>query len=360
MRLTRAAAGRILPQNVPLEPARLAVPYSDADAERFARLALIDPAIIKRHPHASDAQLAQLLRVPLDQLQALFATIGARPRPCGGRRRRLSPAPCAADRAMTLKGQLDTGTAHLVAALADAWRVIAARHPDLPPAALIVGQGCGRRGGGLVLGHFAADRWQRSGDDTSAYVHVVLIGGEGLERGAVDVVATLLHEAAHAIANVRQIKDTSRQDRYHNTRYKHRAEELGLTVKRHEQIGWSLTTLPHATAETYALVIRQLEQAITLHRRSEPVRGDDAGGTNLIAATCSCPRRIRVALSVLAQGPITRRLCASDFQPDRNNPIASVPPPANKSRTMLPLTHHSGSLSNVVTMTATAPVALAI
>jgi hypothetical protein len=138
---------------------------------------------------------------------------------------------------------------------------------------LIVGQGSGR-GGGLILGHFAAERWQRAHEREASYVHEVLIGGEGLQHGAADVLATLLHEAAHAIANVRQIKDTSRQGRYHNTRYKRLAQELGLTVERDEQIGCSLTTLPHRTAKHYAPTIRQLDRAITLHRRSEDQGGD--------------------------------------------------------------------------------------
>ncbi len=70
-------------------------PYSDADAERFARLALINTDVIARHPHATDAQLAQLLGIPLDQLHTYLAdnNVDERPRPCGGRRRRLSPTP---------------------------------------------------------------------------------------------------------------------------------------------------------------------------------------------------------------------------------------------------------------------------
>lgn len=35
------------------------------------------------------------------------------------------------------------------------------------------------------------------------------MGGEGLARGPVEVLGTLLHEAAHAVAHVRGIKDTS-------------------------------------------------------------------------------------------------------------------------------------------------------
>jgi hypothetical protein len=40
------------------------------------------------------------------------------------------------------------------------------------------------------------------------------VGGEGLARGPAHVLGTLLHEAAHALARVRGIKDTSRQGRW--------------------------------------------------------------------------------------------------------------------------------------------------
>jgi hypothetical protein len=184
---------------------------------------------------------------------------------------------------------------------------------DLPPAAIIGGQGSGRRGGGLILGHFAADRWQRAGAPPGSYVHEVLIGGEGLQRSAADVLATLLHESAHAIARVREIADTSRQGRYHNARFKALAEELGLTVERDPTIGWSLTTLPQPTAERYATTIRALQRAITLHRRNEPSATGDAGGTNLAPADCGCPRRIRVAPGTLAAGPIVCAICSQPF-----------------------------------------------
>ncbi len=214
---------------------------------------------------------------------------------------------------LTLKRQDQPGTAQLVASLERTWRTIGDTHRDLPPAALILGQGSGRRGGGLILGHFAAERWQLAGAADGAYVHEVLIGGEGLQRGAHDVLATLLHEAAHAIAAVRKIDDTSRQGRYHNTRFRRIAEEVGLVVQRDPVIGWSVTSLPDATAAVYAAVIADLQGAITLHRRSEHSDGASAGGSNLIAATCACPRRIRVAPRTLAQGPIVCTLCSAPF-----------------------------------------------
>ena len=63
-----------------------------------------------------------------------------------------------------------------------------------------------------------------------------------------DVLGTLLHEAAHGLAQARGIQDTSRQGRYHNRRYATLARELGLEVTSVQPIGWSATTVPDPTA----------------------------------------------------------------------------------------------------------------
>ena len=49
-----------------------------------------------------------------------------------------------------------------------------------------------------------------AGTTTSDKLPEVFVGDEGLARGPADVLGTLLHEAAHALADVRGIKDTSR------------------------------------------------------------------------------------------------------------------------------------------------------
>jgi len=58
-------------------------------------------------------------------------------------------------------------------------------------------------------------RWH----DDARQLPEVFVGGEGLARGPAEVLGTLLHEAAHALADVRGIKDTSRQGRWHNARF---------------------------------------------------------------------------------------------------------------------------------------------
>jgi hypothetical protein len=126
----------------------------------------------------------------------------------------------------------------------------------VPAAVLITGAGTVGRHAGVRLGHFAASRWRTDGE---VMLGEVFVGGEGLSRGAREVLATLLHEAAHGLADQRQIRDTSRQGRYHNQRFKRLAEELGLQVDHHPTLGWSPTTLPETTARRYATAIDALE-----------------------------------------------------------------------------------------------------
>jgi hypothetical protein len=168
----------------------------------------------------------------------------------------------------------------------------------------------------LNLGHFAPHRWHVHGADR----HEVLVGGEGLHRGPVEVLGTLLHEAAHGLAQARSIQDTSRQGRYHNRRYAALAGELGLEVASVQPIGWSVTTVPEQTAGAYASQLEDLAAALILWRRHEHRSGTGPRSRNLLAATCGCGRRIRVAKTTLAEAPILCSLCAQPFQPnDQDN-----------------------------------------
>src|SRR6266545_384493 len=202
---------------------------------------------------------------------------------------------------------LDGTASLLLAALEHAWQTIRTRHPDVPEAVLVVASGSeGKR---LNWGHFAPHRWQVAGADR----HEVLVGGEGLHRGPLEVLGTLLHEAAHGLAQAREVQDTSRQGRYHNRRYAHLARELGLDVTSVKPIGWSATTVPEATAAGYAGQLEELQAALVLWRRQEHRIGTGTRSRNLLAATCACGRRIRAAKATLAKAPIQCGACAQPF-----------------------------------------------
>ncbi len=202
------------------------------------------------------------------------------------------------------------GTASLLlAALERTWQTIRQRYPDVPEAVLVVASGSeGKR---LNLGHFAPHRWQVNGADR----HEVLVGGEGLHRGSLEVLGTLLHEAAHGLAQARGVQDTSRQGRYHNRRYAQLARELGLDVAHLDPIGWSATTVPEATAAGYAGQLEELQAALVLWRRQEARIGTGTRSRNLLACTCACGRRLRVAKATLAEAPILCGACEQPFEP---------------------------------------------
>jgi hypothetical protein len=198
----------------------------------------------------------------------------------------------------------------LLAALEHTWHSIRRRHPDVPEAVLVVASGSeGKR---VNWGHFAPHRWQVSGADR----HEVLVGGEGLQRGPLEVLGTLLHEAGHGLAQARSIQDTSRGGRYHNRRYAQLARELGLDVACVKPVGWSATTVPDATASAYASELEGLQAALVLWRRQEHRIGAGTRSRNLLAATCGCGRRIRAAKATLAEAPILCGACVQPFEPE--------------------------------------------
>jgi curved DNA-binding protein CbpA len=188
------------------------------------------------------------------------------------------------------------------------WQAIRARQPQIPPVVIVIASGTD--GKQTRWGHHAPQRWRVGLEDRTE----IMISGEGLKRGAPAVLGTLLHEAAHALAAARGIKDTSRQGRYHNKHFKTHAQELGITTEHDQRLGWSVTTVPDTTVLSYARQVYHLQNAITLWRHDEhDPAGTTRRSTNLIAAACPCGRSIRIAASTLAEAPVTCRACDGDF-----------------------------------------------
>jgi hypothetical protein len=188
---------------------------------------------------------------------------------------------------------------------------------------LILGSGSPRKASDMVtLGHFATSTWQH-GD---VRLSEVMISGEGLARTPSEVLSTLLHEAAHGLATVRQIKDTSRQGRWHNRQFATLAGELGLQTVKDPRIGWSPSILTDGIANTYATVISDLGAAMRAYRHIDPVSTTTrVTNNNGISAECACPRKIRVSLTVFDEGDIYCGVCDTRFI----NPDAEPDPDAD-------------------------------
>lgn len=163
--------------------------------------------------------------------------------------------------------------AGVLSAAADVWAELQRNHPGIPNV-VIVGGTSGRSGFSQTHGHFWAGQWKHNG----ATRPEVYLSGESIVRGAVATFGTLAHEAAHAYAHAKGIKDTSNAGRYHNRRFKAIAETFGLEIGQADVIGFSPTTVPAHTAERYAGVIDGLAVAIQGYRAA-PGMTFTTGGT---------------------------------------------------------------------------------
>ena len=153
------------------------------------------------------------------------------------------------------------------------------------------------------------------------------------------MLATLLHEAAHALAHVRGIQDTSRQGRFHNGEFAALGDEVGLIISkddapRGKSIGYSITAIKDETVAAYMGTIMELELALTYVRTlpalvkvttPDPVAAPTGGVAVAPApvrrspnrarrASCGCGRSITVSPAVLADGAIICGGCAQDFR----------------------------------------------
>jgi hypothetical protein len=168
-----------------------------------------------------------------------------------------------------------------------------------------------------VLGHFAALRWRGRRENN---LHEVVVIAEHLNRGAEDVVGTLIHEAAHAMNFERGIHDCTRSQ-YHNRSFAKAARELGLEVEQVPNYGFAVTRLLEETTASYAAEIENL-RAVLVHRHRPltpagpgPPAGDDDDkpGSRSRKAICPCGHIIRVSKKTIEATVIRCDTCGEPF-----------------------------------------------
>jgi hypothetical protein len=213
----------------------------------------------------------------------------------------------------------------VVLACEAAWSDIREHHAQLPEAVIILGSGV-ERGRLVKLGHWWGGRWLADGQVRGE----VLLAGEALNLAAEQVFEVLLHEAAHGLNAAVGIKDTSRGGRYHNERFATMAREVLLTVRAMPPYGLARTALSADAADRYAPTIERLDEAIRIARQLDRGvrigaegeqgvegqlggKGDGSKAKSALAAECGCGRKMRMAPSVLARGPVVCGVCGSEF-----------------------------------------------
>lgn len=213
----------------------------------------------------------------------------------------------------------------LIEALARIWQKIREYHPEVPAVVLLPAPA--QKGRRNVLGHFAPLRWQtkRGGQD---HLHEVVVIAEHLNRGAEDILETLIHEAAHAANFEEGIKDCSPTSQYHNAAYRDRAEAFGLDVTKVPNYGWALTKLRAETTTRYGPEVDELTRVL-VHRRSPiPLRSpptnptddddspdDDAKPSRHLKAVCGCGFIIRASRRTLEATTVSCGTCQQSFNP---------------------------------------------
>ena len=148
----------------------------------------------------------------------------------------------------------------IVSALEAAWTDIRKDFPELPERVLFI-TGVGSRKNAVVRGHWRQTGWRT---ETEGDLPELFISGERLHDGGRGVMTTLIHEAVHALAAARNVKDTSRQGRYHNKRFAALAEEMGLAAPENpdQVLGFSDCKIRPTTADRFAESIKQIDTMV--------------------------------------------------------------------------------------------------
>jgi hypothetical protein len=172
-------------------------------------------------------------------------------------------------KALVLFTRHDTPTLPILIAVNDLWREIQSNHPGTPNVNIVL------QASDYAHGHFAPGSWV---DQNGTSTHELMLSTVSLAMrtnsefslggGVIKTVSTLLHEAAHAYAHENNVKDTSRNGRWHNKRFALLAERFGCVVEPNKQIGHVTDGITPSTRAKYQKQIDALNDAVTVYRKS--------------------------------------------------------------------------------------------
>ncbi len=148
----------------------------------------------------------------------------------------------------------------------------------------------------------------------------LVVSASTLQEGPEATVQFVLHEAAHILCWLRDIRDTTMRGVYHNGSFLAVAEEVGLEwpdgAERVPGRGYSNVRLSDASRERFAPDLEALAEAIPqiLPHLAVPAP-TTSGSPKRLTMQCQCgpPRKIRAGRTVAALGPITCGVCKREF-----------------------------------------------
>ena len=222
------------------------------------------------------------------------------------------PSPC---------GENDHHCSQLTVILESAWGELQRVVPEIPDVVLLVlsAREHSRRG------HFTMEAWRNRADD--ARLHEVAVH-PGMFEAPQDLLATLLHEAAHAILWEKRSEASkhccgvSLRGYYHRVEFRSAARGLGLEVNfKNRRYGFCLTKWPDDNwPEEYSVAMNTLSQFHLVASQQLPSLRSETGSAqppaNYKRAMCSCapPRSFRISVRQISLGAIRCDICGSTFQ----------------------------------------------
>ncbi|MFJ9694933.1 hypothetical protein [Kitasatospora sp. NPDC101183] len=206
------------------------------------------------------------------------------------------------------------------------WEALRSAHPTLPPAYFVLSSAP------PTPDHSPA-RWNGKSAVSVELSRAVLTGQwDGItidpallrqallpnRTGAIAVITAVRHEAAHALNWSAGVDDCSRKGVYHNKKFRAAGELVGLEWPRDgydPRSGFGDMMLTAQSAEAVDLEAMQKAVNDALRLLAPPPVARRAPTADRVLAECSCvpARKIRVAGSVLALGPITCGVCHMPF-----------------------------------------------
>lgn len=217
-----------------------------------------------------------------------------------------------------------TSTTHIITVMNRAWQAIQRNHPEVPAVMIVTGRRR-HKSEGNIRGQHCRETWHVDGHEGRQAE--VWVSGERLAEGAEAVMQTMLHEAAHALAVARDIKDTSNKNRYHNKEFVKLAEELGLegpAASAGKAIGYSDCTITSKTIEVYDYEIKELAEACKNFVAPDLTEGPERRKPSA-KAFCQCPegeneitwtKKFEKKLQDHGLPPILCGICRQAFVPE--------------------------------------------
>lgn len=196
--------------------------------------------------------------------------------------------------------------------LEEVWQELMKILPDLPPAIIVMARMY--KGRSIVRGYFGPLNWRFTKENGHEIgVSITELGNDK------ELLAVLLHEAAHAINYARGIKDIGggKEGYYHLKQFRETALELGLGCEfRNTRYGWTNTFYIESLQDRYSKILDILKQlsvnGVNPYSPPRP-KALPKSGQAVYICKCSPPRRISMTENTDSQGAVICWVCVEPF-----------------------------------------------